>query len=230
MYCESDQASLCWECDIKVHAANFLVAKHSRTLLCHVCQSPTPWTGSGLNLGPTVSVCEKCIHTSNQEPRNEENDEQEEDDDHDHDHDDRDDGENNPEEEDDGDDDDGDRNDDDDEENQVVPWSPPPVSSSSLSSSEECFSESLSKSTTAFSCKRLRSCNSHSNFQNNFSKAEQRGPQLGQKDPKRTQMTRSSNVEVKPISRRKKTKVKARTSLRPSLVSANLAVNEGFKD
>ncbi|XP_021815391.1 zinc finger protein CONSTANS-LIKE 4-like isoform X1 [Prunus avium] len=196
MYCESDQASLCWECDIKVHAANFLVAKHSRTLLCHVCQSPTPWTGSGLNLGPTVSVCEKCIHTSNQEPRNEENDEREEDDDHDHDHDDRDDGENNPEEEDDGsDDDDGDG--DDDEENQVVPWSPPPVSSSSLSSSEECFSESPSKSTTAFSS---------SPKQNNFSKAERRGPQLGHKDRKRNQMTRSSNVEVKPISREKKSR------------------------
>ncbi|GFQ05761.1 B-box zinc finger protein 32 [Phtheirospermum japonicum] len=60
MFCESDQASLCWGCDEKVHAANFLVAKHSRTLLCHVCHSPTPWTASGLKLGPTVSVCHGC--------------------------------------------------------------------------------------------------------------------------------------------------------------------------
>ncbi|XAR53699.1 hypothetical protein NMG60_11022350 [Bertholletia excelsa] len=67
MYCDSDRASLCWDCDARVHAANFLVAKHSRTLLCHVCQAPTPWTGSGPKLGPTVSVCENCIHASNGE-------------------------------------------------------------------------------------------------------------------------------------------------------------------
>ncbi|KAK3014362.1 hypothetical protein RJ639_009084 [Escallonia herrerae] len=35
MYCESDQASLCWDCDARIHSANFLVAKHLRTLLCH---------------------------------------------------------------------------------------------------------------------------------------------------------------------------------------------------
>lgn len=61
MYCESDQASLCWECDAKVHAANFLVARHTRTLLCHHCHSPTPWSASGPNLGPTLSVCHLCV-------------------------------------------------------------------------------------------------------------------------------------------------------------------------
>ncbi|KAG1338487.1 B-box zinc finger protein 19-like [Cocos nucifera] len=60
MYCESDQASLCWECDAKVHAANFLVARHSRTLLCRTCQSPTPWRAAGARLGPTVSICHRC--------------------------------------------------------------------------------------------------------------------------------------------------------------------------
>ncbi|KAK4439262.1 hypothetical protein Salat_0261100 [Sesamum alatum] len=62
MYCDSDRASLCWDCDSRVHTANFLVAKHTRTLLCHACQSPTPWTGSGPKLGPTVSVCDACVH------------------------------------------------------------------------------------------------------------------------------------------------------------------------
>ncbi|KAG6416533.1 hypothetical protein SASPL_123965 [Salvia splendens] len=62
MYCESDEASLCWGCDFRVHTANFLVAKHTRTLLCHACQSPTPWSGTGPKLGPTVSVCEACIN------------------------------------------------------------------------------------------------------------------------------------------------------------------------
>ncbi|GAB4859497.1 hypothetical protein Ancab_010964 [Ancistrocladus abbreviatus] len=61
IYCESDQASLCWDCDFKVHGANFLVARHSRGLLCQVCQSPTPWSASGAKLGPTVSVCDRCV-------------------------------------------------------------------------------------------------------------------------------------------------------------------------
>ncbi|PIN16321.1 hypothetical protein CDL12_11027 [Handroanthus impetiginosus] len=60
MFCESDEASLCWDCDQKVHAANFLVAKHSRTLLCHICYSLTPWKAAGEKLGPTVSVCQAC--------------------------------------------------------------------------------------------------------------------------------------------------------------------------
>lgn len=154
MYCESDQASLCWDCDAQVHGANFLVAKHSRTLLCHVCQSLTPWNGSGRKLGPTVSVCENCVNRLNQnEARNQGNDEDDDDDDDggdDDDDDDNNDGE-----------DDGDGNG--DEENQVVPRSstpPPPVSSSSTS--EECSNrlcsseESHSKSKAAFSLKRMR--------------------------------------------------------------------------
>ncbi|KAJ6416481.1 hypothetical protein OIU84_002359 [Salix udensis] len=59
VYCESDQANLCWDCDANVHSANFLVAKHSRSLLCHVCQSLTPWSGTGPKLGPTLSVCKR---------------------------------------------------------------------------------------------------------------------------------------------------------------------------
>ncbi|MQM19429.1 hypothetical protein Taro_052433 [Colocasia esculenta] len=55
MYCESDQASLCWECDGKVHGANFLVARHMRSLLCRSCQAPTPWRASGSRLAPTLS-------------------------------------------------------------------------------------------------------------------------------------------------------------------------------
>ncbi|KAJ7968439.1 Zinc finger, B-box [Quillaja saponaria] len=112
MYCESDQASLCWDCDARVHSANFLVAKHSRTLLCHVCQALTPWNGSGPKLGRTISICNDCVANGDQN---------DEDDDID------DDGESTNDE------------DEDDEENQVVPWSsttPPPSVSSSSSSSE----------------------------------------------------------------------------------------------
>ncbi|KAF2574833.1 hypothetical protein F2Q70_00004951 [Brassica cretica] len=123
MFCESDQASLCWDCDGKVHGANFLVAKHTRCLLCNVCQSPTPWKASGLRFGPTVSICESCLArtnnsvagSSNQNLKKEIN---------------------------------SNNNDDCEEgeeeaEKQVVPWSAAPVmssSSSSVSSGEESFS------------------------------------------------------------------------------------------
>ncbi|XP_028553173.1 zinc finger protein HD1 [Dendrobium catenatum] len=60
IHCESDQAILCWECDAKVHEANFLVARHSRNLLCRRCQAPTPWKSSGSRLSYSVSVCERC--------------------------------------------------------------------------------------------------------------------------------------------------------------------------
>ncbi|XP_057849991.1 zinc finger protein CONSTANS-LIKE 2 isoform X2 [Cryptomeria japonica] len=74
MYCQSDNASLCWSCDGKVHAANFLVARHSRSLLCQICQAVTAWQASGSSPGPTVSVCEKCV-ARNKEQDQEKNDE-----------------------------------------------------------------------------------------------------------------------------------------------------------
>nr|CAD1819208.1 unnamed protein product [Ananas comosus var. bracteatus] len=61
MYCDSDEAHLCGGCDAKVHGANFLVARHTRALLCRTCQSPTPWRAAGARLGPAVSVCERCL-------------------------------------------------------------------------------------------------------------------------------------------------------------------------
>ncbi|GFZ05574.1 B-box type zinc finger family protein [Actinidia rufa] len=79
MYCESDQASLCWDCDAKVHSANFLVARHSRSLLCHVCQSPTPWSASGAKLGPVVSACESCVDGYDDDDDDDDEEEEEED-------------------------------------------------------------------------------------------------------------------------------------------------------
>ncbi|XP_038686427.1 zinc finger protein CONSTANS-LIKE 9 [Tripterygium wilfordii] len=138
MYCESDSASLCWDCDEKVHGANFLVAKHCRTLLCQVCQSSTPWKASGSKLGQAVSVCESCIVNKNRREREgssegtgesqrpsdpESADEDDETDESDFDHSDEEDEE----------------EEDEDGENQVVPWSdetPPPPAVVSSSSSE----------------------------------------------------------------------------------------------
>ncbi|GFP83957.1 B-box zinc finger protein 32 [Phtheirospermum japonicum] len=131
MYCNSDEASLCWDCDSRVHTANFLVAKHTRTLLCHACQSPTSWTGSGPKLGPTVSVCDDCVRGDHRDPEDEDDDSEDDDDDEN--------GDFNNDDDDDH-DDDGD-DDDDDGENQVVPLSPPPsFASTSTSNTEESSS------------------------------------------------------------------------------------------
>lgn len=152
MFCESDQASLCWDCDAKVHAANFLVAKHSRTLLCHLCSSPTPWKAAGSSLGATISVCQACAqHGENRvspssippprreiEDREEDCDSQESESDDDYSH--SEDYSEDDEEEEDG-------------ENQVVPWSassssPPvnaPESPSSSSTEEDASFSSLKR-------------------------------------------------------------------------------------
>ncbi|XP_052202543.1 B-box zinc finger protein 32-like [Diospyros lotus] len=146
MHCDADQAILCWDCDSKVHAANFLVAKHSRTLLCHACQSPTPWTGSGPKLAPTVSVCQACVRSTNATSNDDDDDESDDNNDDD--------------ENESGSDDDTSYDDEDDDgDNQVVPMTftplPPPGFSSSSSSEESSGrlhsdQEDKSKSTIGF--------------------------------------------------------------------------------
>ncbi|KAK2639273.1 hypothetical protein Ddye_027068 [Dipteronia dyeriana] len=163
MYCESDQASLCWDCDEKVHRANFLVAKHSRSLLCHVCQSVTPWKASGAKLGPTVSVCEACVASAQCKARdggvvrrenqsegidvgvgggdvNDDLDDYDDIDGDDYDDEDEEDADDEDDDDDEEEEEEIDVDEEDDDENQVVPWSgesqlPPPVSCSSSNSS-----------------------------------------------------------------------------------------------
>ncbi|KAK9285127.1 hypothetical protein L1049_024312 [Liquidambar formosana] len=165
MYCESDQASLCWDCDAKVHGANFLVARHLRSLLCHACQSPTPWKASGEKLGPTVSVCERCVGSNGgrtggdgeEESEGGNDDEIDSEDDLDESDDDDDEEEEEEEEEEEV------RVDDEDGDNQVVPWSstPPPPAASSSSSDDSSSrisgaTRDVSESSTVFSLKRMR--------------------------------------------------------------------------
>lgn len=147
MYCESDQASLCWDCDAKVHGANFLVARHTRVLLCRNCQENTPWKASGVRLSPIVSVCERCAAGGMGSSVVEEDI-----------CDGAGDGRTEEEEEDYGDDvsdteEEGEEEEEDEGENQVVPWSlasPPPAcsssgeeSSSSTDRSGSCLSKRL---------------------------------------------------------------------------------------
>ncbi|XP_050384070.1 uncharacterized protein LOC126800706 [Argentina anserina] len=151
-YCESDQAILCWDCDFKVHGANFLVARHSRTLLCHACHAPTAWKASGEKLGHTFSVCERCV--ARNESRGDDEESQADNDDTDDD-DDVDEGLDSDE-----DDGDGDLDFDEEEDNQVVPWgstpSPPSASSSSSEGDNNNEGRYGRRSVAAVSLKRAR--------------------------------------------------------------------------
>ncbi|KAA8526885.1 hypothetical protein F0562_008886 [Nyssa sinensis] len=126
MFCEVDRASLCWDCDEKVHCTNFLVAKHSWSLLCHVYQSPTSWKASGPKLAHLVSICEACDNCEGiGDERGPEGDVESQAGNEDEKNDDlevNDDSEDDDAEYVDGDDDDEEYDDDDDGENQIVPW------------------------------------------------------------------------------------------------------------
>eukprot|EP00250_Pteridium_aquilinum_P010009 c19088_g1_i1 orf=185-796(-) len=58
--CPSDDAFLCWDCDSAVHSANFLVARHHRTFLCHTCSCLTTVVASGAFLPPGSRLCARC--------------------------------------------------------------------------------------------------------------------------------------------------------------------------
>uniref|UniRef100_A0A7C9D1V4 B box-type domain-containing protein n=2 Tax=Opuntia streptacantha TaxID=393608 RepID=A0A7C9D1V4_OPUST len=130
-YCESDRARLCWECDAKVHGANFLVAKHSRALLCHLCHTPTPWRASGPILPrASMSFCLSCCrhlfadhqqHSTHQELTDHLDDINE-----------------------DGDEDDNDEDEEEEKENQVVPWRSGASSSEPVEEKDDDFDRILS--------------------------------------------------------------------------------------
>uniref|UniRef100_A0A5B7AGE1 Putative B-box zinc finger protein 32-like n=1 Tax=Davidia involucrata TaxID=16924 RepID=A0A5B7AGE1_DAVIN len=61
LYCPSDSAFLCWKCDSKVHAANFLVARHVRRTVCSKCKGVTNNRISGVGFQPVRPVCRSCL-------------------------------------------------------------------------------------------------------------------------------------------------------------------------
>ncbi|GMH12558.1 hypothetical protein Nepgr_014399 [Nepenthes gracilis] len=60
VYCRSDAASLCLSCDQKVHSANALSKRHSRTLVCERCNSQPAFLRC---LEENVSLCQSCDST-----------------------------------------------------------------------------------------------------------------------------------------------------------------------
>jgi hypothetical protein len=66
LYCAADEAHICWACDAKVHGANFLVARHTRAVLCGACGTETPWKASGASPAPRTSLCAGCSQGESQ--------------------------------------------------------------------------------------------------------------------------------------------------------------------
>ncbi|XP_057535795.1 B-box zinc finger protein 32-like [Amaranthus tricolor] len=61
LYCHSDNAFLCYSCDSKVHCANFLVARHLRSIICPTCHKIDVNHVSGAVISPSTSFfCRNC--------------------------------------------------------------------------------------------------------------------------------------------------------------------------
>ncbi|XP_077238465.1 B-box zinc finger protein 32-like [Tasmannia lanceolata] len=64
VYCVSDSAFLCFDCDARVHEANFLVARHVRLILCSRCDGFDGNRLSGVGSRPIRSICLSCVPES----------------------------------------------------------------------------------------------------------------------------------------------------------------------
>ncbi|CAI0410108.1 unnamed protein product [Linum tenue] len=60
VYCNSDDAFLCFNCDARVHQANFLVSRHLRLLLCRTCRCLTQNSVFGPRSLPHSAACAAC--------------------------------------------------------------------------------------------------------------------------------------------------------------------------
>lgn len=62
LYCTSDSAFLCLDCDARVHQANFLVARHVRQPICSKCNdlAGNSVTGGGVVLRQIRPLCRAC--------------------------------------------------------------------------------------------------------------------------------------------------------------------------
>ncbi|CAK7323737.1 unnamed protein product [Dovyalis caffra] len=60
VFCDSDAAFLCFDCDSNVHDANFLVARHLRRVICSGCKSVTGNSFSGTTPSLRHVTCFSC--------------------------------------------------------------------------------------------------------------------------------------------------------------------------
>ncbi|KAJ8449191.1 hypothetical protein Cgig2_027193 [Carnegiea gigantea] len=61
VYCKSDSARLCLQCDIHVHTANSLSLRHRRSLICDKCNSQPATTRC---IDEALCICEGCDYSS----------------------------------------------------------------------------------------------------------------------------------------------------------------------
>lgn len=57
VYCQADAALLCLSCDAKVHSANALFSRHSRTLICDSCKGKPAHVRC---LDHLMLLCQQC--------------------------------------------------------------------------------------------------------------------------------------------------------------------------
>ncbi|KAF9612959.1 hypothetical protein IFM89_004662 [Coptis chinensis] len=64
LYCMSDSAFLCYNCDARVHEANFLVARHVRRTICSICKRFDGNHVSGVDFRHIQITCRSCVSDS----------------------------------------------------------------------------------------------------------------------------------------------------------------------
>nr|QTY32144.1 BBX transcription factor [Oxybasis rubra] len=64
VYCQADAALLCLSCDSKVHSANALFGRHSRSLLCDSCKENPAYVRCMDHLMLLCQECESQLHKS----------------------------------------------------------------------------------------------------------------------------------------------------------------------
>ncbi|KAJ8763786.1 hypothetical protein K2173_003568 [Erythroxylum novogranatense] len=65
LFCRSDAAFLCVNCDSKVHAANQLASRHARVWLCEVCEQAPAHVTCKADAAVLCVTCDRDIHSAN---------------------------------------------------------------------------------------------------------------------------------------------------------------------
>eukprot|EP00898_Chlorokybus_atmophyticus_P006384 jgi/Chlat1/6747/Chrsp50S06442 len=65
IYCRADAASLCVNCDARVHCANKLASRHERVLLCEVCELHPAAVSCKADGATLCTICDGEIHSAN---------------------------------------------------------------------------------------------------------------------------------------------------------------------
>ncbi|KAE8665573.1 Zinc finger protein CONSTANS-LIKE 4 [Hibiscus syriacus] len=64
LFCRSDSAFLCSNCDSKIHAANKLASRHARVLVCEVCEQAPAHVTCKADAATLCVTCDRDIHSA----------------------------------------------------------------------------------------------------------------------------------------------------------------------